>query len=532
MNANPCLRLILSTIFTLVFALVSAQTAFQPLVIKNPYPRYKLSLDGRTLAIYEKTTDDKIFAMFLDVESFKVNPKGSFVLDNLTLTPDLKGAWGQLSNTNGFKGNEHWLAYKNYTAWYYANNLDFEKQQWPDKYFILGARSDGMLVVAGNVKIKKPSKTGPYNPLIVLTDVHIVDPTTGQIKETLFKGDLIEANNDWFKGRHHMLLDDGELLVWSYDFSRALHAINLRKGGIVSTPIPFHMNAFFGKYAVGTARNNLVSGNARHRKLVVNLETGATVSDQEVGLGNSFGYWVGPGGNSNSFYSLNGGNAMLYKEEITDGKHRITDSLKLDIDGLFFRDYFIGVESITHKLIVSEATRRVLLLPTSWGEGEHRHGYIWDLSNGKLLYKSENPIQPFESFVSKNTRVYKAPVKVTLAPNVMVLARDKNLYQVISKASTGTLWNVIQFHQNETGPYGRYEMQKAEFDLTYEAKPVKATTCAQCNGGGSTVSISQRTVEKTDKMIYNQITTTTTMEDRKTHSCTACKGLGFTYHVE
>jgi len=42
-------------------------------------------------------------------------------------------------------------------------------------------------------------------------------------------------------------------------------------------------------------------------------------------------------------------------------------------------------------------------------------------------------------------------------------------------------------------------------------------------------SVEQRTSEKTDKMIYTQITTTRTYDVRTTKPCERCKGVGFEY---
>jgi hypothetical protein len=532
MIASSRVRFFVVVVATIICSHASAQTAFRQFSIKNPYPKYQLSTDGRTLAIYEKTEADKLFAIFLDLENYVFHPKASFVLENLTLTPDLKGAYGMIYSAEGFQGNEHWMAYKKYLSWYFPNNTEFTKKQWADQLFILGVRPDGMLVTAGSVNLKSKKKSYPE---LILGDVSIMDPASGQITETIRQGELIKAGLPLFTtGRPH-LIDDGRLLKWdgNADHHYDGGTMNLRQGGIVSYSVPFSLKTISGKYIMGVTR--LPIGELRDldmRKIVVDLETGARVHDDTLRMRKTESLWCAAG-NANTFYMLKAENAMLYKEEMTDGKLRVTDSLKLNIDGLFHVDYIQDPYTYSHDLIVSETLNRVLLAPVSWNNGDDRVTslYMWDLRDGKLLHENKKFIQPYESFVAKNTRVYKAPVQVVVAPNILVVSHDYKLYHVVGKSPTGTLWSVIRFNKNDDGTYARYEELKSEFDLTYNAKYATPTTCQQCNGGGSTVSISQRTVEKTDKMIYNQITTTRTFEDRTSSACSACKGLGFTYRI-
>ena len=521
-----------STLFLLLSAIcftgtLLAQSKTGQFYVTNPYPTYKLSPDGKTLCVYETNDSRDKWAMFFNLDNYSWQSIGSMSLNhpNVSLSPDFKTVYGNYDSFNGYKGNSDWIPFKKYMSWYFPNSRNaLQKMQWADKFFIITQMQDGNLLAATGLKFKKSK--GLVYPAITTNAFNIVDPATGKILKTLStfpKEKEFRIPDDWRKPSS-FLIDNDRLLLWTLD-NRYFLSIKPTEGEIRRFTFPLSISSFAGKYGMGYVYSDESKiGNNIIRKVIVDMETGQTVHERKIALKDALSYWTTASGKY--FYTLNGHTSMLCKEEWNGSNLVVLDSVKLDINGLFENGKW-GDRSSYNYLIVSESTNKVLLLPSIWKKQNQQQEALlsWTLKDGRQDLVNPNFIRPSANYLAKQNR----PDRPDNLPLNALVKNHNGYYVLLGKNELTKKWAVIKFVKDRNG---NYERVKKEEDL-WEFTPVgtdiiSSTPCSICNGSGMMATVNRVTSQHTDKMIYNQITTTTTKDVVGQKTCNQCRGLGFT----
>jgi hypothetical protein len=523
-------RFILASILVLPAFAGFSQVQQSSLMVRNPEPRYRLSSDGKLLSVSLKSEDGSAqWCSFIDLSNMTWFGKaGSISTKDVTISSDMKSAYGTLLNFDGFKGNEHWLKYKRYISWYYPVSTSYEnKMQWVDKNWVISAHNDGTVLTFGELEFKVKRNDG--EPLVIMNDLNITDPKTGNTIRTLRKGKITEIWLGAWKRTGFWLTDNDKLLVWNG--TDGLNTLRLDGGEQRKITLPGY-DKISGRFVMHADWNNIV-GNNQIRKSIYDIETGAVVARETILLKNATGFWCTSAGN-NDFYTLNGLTSVLKKEVWNGTTFEVTDSVKLEIGALLPGDNWGATSKDDYGLLVSESTGHVLFLPYKYKFESTHIAYnnllVWDLATGKLKYTNPNLIVPYESYLKEQERVSNTSPLAPLPYNALVRGSDGFYYVILSQHAINMTWSVIKFTRDRHGNYSRENQERPQKDFSNFTTPVISTiTCPHCHGGGTTSVQEQRTSEKTDKMIYTQITTTTTQSVQSTSTCPECKGLGFSF---
>jgi hypothetical protein len=509
---------------------VTAQITQSSLFVINPYPVYKLSPDGKTLGVTEVSEDQqKSWMNYINLTTFKYEPKGSVSTKDYTITPGLRSAFANAFSTKGFKGNDNWIPYKKYMSWYFPSSTDWANRvQWADRDWVIAGRTDGLLLTAGKLDIKD----GRDGIKVMIHDFNLVDPNTGQVKSTIRKGKIMELPYDWWTFRSKgWLANNDSLLLWSW-ISEQVFSMKVHDGLPLNIKLPCPPSFYIGKYAVCLKQTGFDKDKKAFRKVIVDLESGKTVYDQTFDTKNSSAYWIAFG-EGNRLYTLNRSTSVLLQEEWTGSELKLIDSTKLQIDSLLNTRFDEIAYDYNYTMMVSQPLKRLLLLPKRWNENYNLSTdlFVWDISDGKFVHRNTNFVKPSQTFLADHNRInqIRIPEKITLAENMIIRKRKEGaLYLVMKKEPGSSLWKVVRTSfDKQINAYSFSETTALEYDLTFEAEVIQPVNCNECNGSGELVTVSQRTTEKVDKMIYNKITTTRTFTERKTQVCKVCKGLGF-----
>lgn len=518
---KPKMLFTLAVMFSLI---AGAQPKTGSLMVANTSPHYQLSPDGKTLCVHETNDNHDKWGIFLNLEDYSWQSKGtvSIKYSNVVLTPDQKSVYGNAISYDGYKGDANWVKYKKHMSWYYpdARNAD-NKIQWPDKYFILGQRPDGNLLVATGLTLKKV-KALMY-PKMTAEALCIINPANGEIVQTVRsfpKGKLFDIRDSWINPTG-FFLDEGNLLVWPSAFNDFL-TFRPADGEVIFFKPPVPITAFAGKYGMGQDRQ-YVEDKYIIRKIIVNMENGEIVYDQKQPVNGSESCWTTAWGGY--FYTLNGATSMLRKEEWTGRELKVLDSVKLDINNVLPNNSWGRRNHYKYKLVVSEPTGKVIMLPSNWEKDDSPSEALlsWTLNNGQLAFVNPGFIQPSYAYLAKINR----PRLSEIPFNVLVKTYN-GLYVVLDQNKTTQKWSVIKFVQGKNGNYERIiKEEDAGAFIPVATDVVSTTACGRCNNTGMMATVNRVTTEKTDKMIYNQITTTTTKDVVGQSVCSDCRGLGF-----
>jgi hypothetical protein len=386
-------------VFSIPF-FTSAQVSNSALFTRNPSPVYILSSDGKTLGIHEIAENEQRWCNFIDVASFKTYPMASVSMKHTFITPDLKSAYSSEVNLKGFKGNVAWQAYEKYISWYYPSSTSMNRNQWPDKNFVVAPRSDGKILTAGELKFK--TEKNKVIPTVTMSDLNVTDPLTGNVVTSLRKGKIMTIPYEWWNTRPPQLINSDNLLVWS-DVSWGLvwNSLKIKDGEPVSFYVPDQIEALSGRFGMGVKRVTNTAGKVLHRKFIVNMETGVVVQDDTLSTKDAQGFWCAAGlANANAFYTLNGFTSELRKEEWDGKKFRVTKTVKLNVTDLIAVGHWGATDKSGYQLLISESTGQALMVPVSITAGNmviSNALLAWRLSDGQLIYQNPDFIQPLLS---------------------------------------------------------------------------------------------------------------------------------------
>lgn len=502
----------------------SAQPKTGTLMVTNTSPEYLLSPDGKTLCVHETNDNRDKWGIFLNLDNYTWQSQGTLSIrySNVVLAPDQKSIYGNAVDDEGYKGDADWVKYRKYMSWYYPDCRNAgNKIQWPDKYFILGQRPDGNLLVAAKLTVKKVK--GLMYPKMNAAELCIINPANGEVVQTLRtfgKGQEFKIRDSWINPTG-FFLNEGNLLVWPSAFND-FTTLRPADGEVLYFKPPVSLTAFSGKYGMGQDKEYVDNKYIIH-KVVVNMENGQVVYDQKRPVGNAPGCWSAAWGKF--FYTLDGATSMLRKEEWTGSELKLLDSVKLDINGALANDTWGNLTRYNYKLVVAEPAGKVMMLPVNWSQDVRPSEalFFWTLNNGQLAFVNPAFIQPSSAYLAKINR----PRLNSIPFNVLVKTYN-GLYVVLDQNQTTKKWSVIKFVKDRHGNYERINKEEDAFAFIPVATDVvSANACARCNNSGMMATVSRVTTEKTDKMIYNQITTTTTKDVIGKSICSDCKGLGF-----
>ncbi len=228
---------------------------------------------------------------------------------------------------------------------------------------------------------------------------------------------------------------------------------------------------------------------------------------------------------------MNGLNSVLYEEEWTGNELKLVDSIQLDVKDVLKYKVWLG-HLRDHKLIVSKKVGKVLLVPLSWPQysQDNNEIFLWKLDDGSLVHRNPNYIRPTEAFLVKNSSQNAQSAPPTSLPlNALVRKKGGGPYFVLLSQDANTKqWWVSRYMPNKNGHYDIIKESKNPIEFsTLTTDVISTTPCPVCNGAGKMNVAEARTTEKTDKMIYTQITTTKTENVNSLKPCNQCKGLGF-----
>lgn len=519
-----CLQLLLCCSALPVFA----QPEIGNLHVKSIYPVYKLSPDERTVAIFEVSADRREeYARFLNLADFTWQEKRSFNLNHMriALSPDFSSVYGNVDDIKGGKGDGNWMPYKKYMAWYFPDSKDeSKKRQWADQFFILTKMRDGKLLAGTGFELTR--RKGTAYPRMSIRELVTIDPSTGQVAaivHTFPKSKPFEMPDIWRKPTT-FLVNDEKLLLSA---GNGIYSLNLATGEARQFSPIVQPTAVVGKYGMGTGFDHQMStmGNHFFRKSVTDLETGTTVYEGRVAVKQALGYWAAASGEH--FYTLNGLSSMLVREKLVGGKLMVLDSVKLDIKGVLpGGDNWGDRGDNQYRLFVTEDLGKVVMLPGSWNSSRKPADPLlaWNLEDGKLIFISPDFIQPSYNHLADLNRP-AGPATIPL--NTLVKVQN-DYYVLLKKDETYKKWSVIKFVRDRQGNYEKVRQERDLMDFApVTTKVISATPCGRCNGSGVMAVQKSVTYEKTDKMIYNQITTTTTKNVTAEGVCSDCRGLGF-----
>ncbi len=264
-----------------------AQSNFGQLYTTNPHPTYQLSTDGKTLAVTSVSEEPKNrWLSFIDLETFTYRPLGTVSLNYSSISSDFKSAFGNEYNKNGYAGNGDWIPYKKYMSWMYPNSTEAKKLQWSDKHFILALRSDGNLLIAGNVEHVNKKNTAYY----VFNDLQIMEPQSGKILSTLRKGEFLQVGKLWAPEENPVLINNDNLLFWNTWSGGS--TMKLDGGQRTYLRNSFPVEAISGKWGMGLKTDDKSSsGNLIVKKMIMDLENGNIVFEKNIPIKNANGYW-------------------------------------------------------------------------------------------------------------------------------------------------------------------------------------------------------------------------------------------------
>jgi hypothetical protein len=520
------MRAILLSLFLAAFSLIAgAQPKQGKLVISNINPYYRLSPDGKTLCVYETDDNRDKWAIFLNLDDYTWQPTASISLlhSRVVLSSDLNSVYGNSVNYDGFKGDANWIGFKKYMSWYYPDSRDISKKvQWADKYFILAKRADGNLLAATGLHFKKV-KALAY-PKMTADALCVVNPATGAVVETLRKFSKDEKLNvpDAWITPSSFFLDNGNLLL-SQNSGRFYYSLKPADGALRSFEVPVYISAFAGKYGMGQESVGRNAANERMvRKVIVDMETGQAVYDQKVSVKDAYGYWIA--GWDKYFYTLNGHTSTLCKEEWNGRELVVLDSIKLDIKGVLANDSWGSRDGNNYRLVVAGPAGKVLMLPNTWSEFITPEKLIaWTLNDGRLSLVNPEFIQPSAAYMAKLNR----PKLMTVPLNTLI-KNHNGYYVLLSQNQLTKKYSAIKFVKDRKGNYERINKEEDAWDFApVGVQVVSSTPCNRCNNTGMMNTVNRVTSEQTAKMIYNQVTTTTTRDVAGKATCSDCKGLGF-----
>ncbi|MCK7556515.1 hypothetical protein MKQ70_16425 [Chitinophaga sedimenti] len=286
-------------------------------------------------------------------------------------------------------------------------------------------------------------------------------------------------------------------------------------------PVPIYCYA--GKYGMGQERKTGSGSDNIIRKVIVNMENGEVVYDQTLSLKGALGYWCAAWGNY--FYTLNAQTSLLCKEEWTGSELAIRDSVKLDIKGVLWNDSWGNRNAYNYQLLVSEPAGKVMMLPNVWSEFINPPEALlsWTLRDGQLSLVNPNFIQPSAAYMAKLNRP-----RLNSVPFNVLIKNYHGLYVVLGQNQTTKKWSVIKYVKDRKGNYERITKEEDAWEFVPAGiEVVSSTACARCKNTGIMATVNRVTSEHTDKMIYNQVTTTTTRDVVGQSTCSDCKGLGF-----
>lgn len=511
--------------------LLWAQPQQIDLHVSSLNPQYRLSPDQRTLCVVEYSAGMREkYAYFLNLSDFTWQEKRSMniIPQRTTLSPDFRTVYGNVEDYGGDKGDVQWIPYKKYLAWYFPDARDdTKKMQWSDRFFTLTQLSDGRLLAATGLELSKPKKDN--YPEMKIKGLGIVDPTTGEVVQVLHsypkgKEQVIPHN---FRQPISFMIDSDRMMLWT-DNGKNFVRLKPATGEFLYFGSIWPVSGYSGKYGMGTGYDHVLSSGVKNivGKNVVDMETGMPVYETKIHLKNSLGYWVAAAGEH--FYTLNGLNSMLCREKFENGKLNVIDSVKLELKGeLLYENKWDQNSVNNYKLVVSEVLGKVLMLPASYNQFAVKANplLVWNLKDGKLIYFSPTFIKPSHDHMVNLKRRVGGPSVLPL--NALIKVQN-GYYVLLKKDETYKKWTVIKFVRDRNGNYDKVQEQRDLMDFVpVTTEVISSTACSRCSGSGKMAVQKTVTHEKTDKMIYNQITTTTTSNVMAQAVCSDCKGMGF-----
>ncbi len=510
-----------------------AQPVKSNLHIKNAQPSYYLSADGKTLAVTANEFNQLPWLGLMDLTTNFWKPKASIYIHSLCVTPDLRSAYSNAYGLEGFKGNNEFQRYRKFTSWYHPDISSADKVQFPDQNLILAAKNDGVLLIATDVRLKKQQWGGPQ---VTARELSFYDPKEAKVIQTVYKGDEISISENWLKGKNTpRLIRNDSFLVEAY--GQGWNVLNIYTGEQKRFNNLNSMYELDGGLCMFTQTISGARGLSLERK-IADLVSGNYIYSDTIALVNGEGYWIAKSHSSNSFYTFYSATEKLYKEQF-DGMRIV----KKDSVSISFKQTLPNWTSLSrydYQLMVSEPTGQILFLPYGDQTLYNRYSdqlFTWKLNTGELAFYTEKFVRPTEAWLAQQSEAsrrranYYAARNYTVAPNLWIRAQNGEIHYVLGKSGTGNLWDVNTYKLN-AGKYSVYKQLKSDNELTYQCSTTSATTCNGCKGAGTTQSVSQRTTEKTDKMIYNEITTRKTENVYTTNGCTVCKGAGVIFQQQ
>ncbi len=511
--------------FAFSFTLLISPSLFsQPKMVdwstRNPFPAFQLSPDGKSMAMSNLTEEEKRWVAILDLTT--MTWRSTIILSKLKLTPDFSAAVENWIKLDGYKGSEGWVPFKKHVVNYWTDlSGNGIKTQWPDKYLVIATMPDGNLLVSEKYKTNKIKYSDELG--LDIMDVKIVDPKTNAVVKTIKDGVYFKHYGRFFNDIKSVT-PNGKFVVWH---DAALTALPLEGGRSVAFTVPYSgVQGYAGDYAICVGRRNAFEGYRDNQLTLVDLSTGKAAVDSTLEAKTEKNVW-GTASSGRIFVMKESTNELL-EFEMQSGKLVHLKTINLEETGSPLSSSYYGKKNV---LLVSVAASKIFLMPNEYTpEGNQNEAYTWDLNTGKLLYKATSFIRPYDSYLAKlNQQKSYTPPPPRLSIAAGMLVQSGGRYYILNEFNRYSgQWFAQALTKNRHGVWERQSVSKPEqFFSDRVAQAVSNTKCSQCNGGGSQVGYQQRTTEKTDKMIYTKITTTTTSNVAVQQACSACSGLGF-----
>jgi hypothetical protein len=513
------MRLFLAILSIICICLITIPAFCQPTVrtgmLKNTSPKFILSRDEQTLALFETTEKDERWAKLLNLTDWSIKP--TIVLTHVTLTPELtKGYWNWVKHEK-FEGSAVWDPFKHFSAYYFSDlRIGAAKLQWPDKNFILGVMPDGNLVTASDVDVSKE-----YPTQLTIKGINITEPSTGKTIKKLFQGSVIKTR-EWTWQNPTQVIDNGTLLVW--DQHPYYTSVDLHTGAKKNILLREGIQGYTGQLGICIFHGTEFGDPNTNRKIIVDVRSGQFLYDSTT-VNVKTRQWAATS-QDGSIYTLDEASLYLQEEAWDHGRLLKKGGKKLEGEGVILSDVY---HQQGYKFIVAKAAGKILLIPQGWKKKGDKLNemYAWDLATGKLVYKVVDFFSPHEHFLTQQNAPPAAPL--VLQPNSLV--QQGGYYVLLSQDTNSKEWSAIELMKDRHGMFERKNVQKPASFFPNSTRVISTTPCAACGGGGTVFSTQQRQSSTVDN--YNAhvpggkvITTTTTIGQVK-EGCNQCKGTGF-----
>lgn len=493
-------------------------------ILNHPTPSYALSGDETRLAFYDLRPDEtNVWAKVLDLKTWEwgITP----TLGTMRLTGDKKSGYQLWLGMDGRKAEGEWVGYKKFVTNFYTDvaGPGMKRTQWPDQHLVLASMPDGTLLAADKVSFQV-SKTGYWQAK--MRGLKIVSLPAGTVVRTLRPDLALEVNVDDL-AKKGTVTPDGRWLIW-WAYGDWFDAIPLEGGETRRIAAPHAgIQGYAGQYLVSVGRLDSFQGFRDNRKTVIDLATGKPVYDAIVAKNTPFHLWATTS-RDGSIFTFDEVTRELLEETVKGGALERVSARTLEGEDLSLSSEYWGKRSV---LIVSKPTDKVLLLPNRYSDGQvQNEAYVWQLSTGKLLYRSPNLIRPHPAYLAKLNAPPPPPpaAAVAIGPNMLVQTGGR-LYH-LRELSYSKQWVAFALTKNRHGFFEREDATKPEqFFAPGNTRVVSTTACPACAGGGAQKVTELRTTQTEAKMIYNTIVTTKTGTVQSSQACDTCKGSGFQF---